>query len=170
MKTVAFSGHRNTVLKWTEIQIKYFKKNILVPELIDLIENDFSHFIVGGATGFDMWVLELLIIAKKRYPHIFIEVAIPFPNHTKFWKIQEEVEYNKYITQVDTTTLVTEKYESSSYQKRNMYMINMCDYLITLHIPTNKNSGTFNAIKYAKTLKVESKNLYQIILDKKKKV
>ena len=47
-------------------------------------------------------------------------------------------------------------------------MINMCDYLITLHIPTNKNSGTFNAIKYAKTLKVESKNLYKIILDKKK--
>ncbi len=49
-------------------------------------------------------------------------------------------------------------------------MINMSDYLMVLHLPKNKNSGTFNAIKYAKTLKIEIKNLYQIILDKKNKV
>lgn len=170
MKTVTFSGHRNKVLKWSDVHIHYFKKNILAPELTKLIKEGYLHFIVGGATGFDMWVLELLIMAKKKYPHIFIEVAVPFPNHTQFWSIQEEVEFNKYISQVDSTTIVTERYESSSYQKRNMYMINMSDYLMVLHLPKNKNSGTFNAIKYAKTLKIEIKNLYQIILDKKNKV
>lgn len=84
MKTVAFSGHRNTVLKWTDVQIRYFKKNILAPELINLIKNDYSHFIVGGATGFDMWVLELLIMAKKKIPTYLYRSSNTFSKSYKF--------------------------------------------------------------------------------------
>ena len=170
MKTVAFSGHRNKVLNWSDIQIDYFKNKILVPKIKTYLKEDYNHFVVGGATGFDMWVLEILIMAKQAYPRINIEVAIPFPNHTQFWKIQEVVEFNKLSKEINNITIVNERYDKSSYQKRNMYMINICDLLCVLHLPNNKNSGTFNAISYAKKLKIEVENLYEIILDKKNSI
>ena len=104
MKTVAFSGHRNKVLNWSDIQIDYFKNKILVPKIKTYLKEDYNHFVVGGATGFDMWVLEILIMAKQAYPRINIEVAIPFPNHTQFWKIQEVVEFNKLSKEINNIT------------------------------------------------------------------
>jgi len=141
-KTICFTGHRN--LEHSEKEIKAR----LSTYIESFIKNDYTHFIVGGALGFDMLVAELLIELKNEFPRITLEIAIPCLDHTLRWNKSQKERYDNILQNADTKTLITQTYNIYSYQLRNKYMVNHSDIVIAYY--NGKPSGTKNTICYTK--------------------
>lgn len=152
-KTCCFTGHRNFE----------HPKEIIKEKTYDLINKaitkaGYTHFIVGGAIGFDMLVAEILLeLRDNHYPRITIEIAMPCPNQDKYWNDTQKKKYVNILKRTDKKTLVSETYFKECMQKRNKYMVNNSSVVIAYW--TGRPSGTKNTIDYAKN---EGKEIWYI--------
>ena len=129
------------------------------------MKEDYNHFVVGGATGFDMLVLEELVNIKtnlkilnfKNIP--IIEIAIPFHNHFDSWNIHDIIKFKELRSKVDIVTYTSDKYSENSYSIRNRYMINNSDRII-IYWDTISFGGTYNALKYSEYKQIFIENIY----------
>lgn len=98
MKTCCLTGHRPKGFPWN-----YADKNCeehklylaaLREKIINLISNDYKHFIAGGALGADSDFAEIIIeLRDSVYPDITLEIAVPCPNQDLKW---QEVDKQRY--------------------------------------------------------------------------
>ena len=171
MLKISFTGHRPNKLggyQWgNKIQKevrKEIEKNIL--DIIERTEEKEIVFYSGGAIGVDQIAFEVVDGLKEVIWFINEDItiknniAIPFKDQDRLWRINDKERYKSQKERADNVIYVdTEKgyevsgtkegkYDVRKMQKRNEYMVDNSDILIAVF--DGSKSGTKNCIDYAK--------------------
>jgi uncharacterized phage-like protein YoqJ len=143
-KCCAVTGHREIA----ESDIEYIASE-LKREIIQAIEDGYTHFISGFARGVDLIFAEIVAELKTEHP-IKLEAAIPYRKrmHTPDKKFQQ------LIKQCDIVGIHSEEYSSFCFMKRNHAMVRLSSRVIAVY-DERKKGGTFSTIKCASSLEKE---------------
>lgn len=125
MKTVCFTGHR---------QIFAYEQE----DLSTLLENEIQRqialgaevFRAGGALGFDTLAAIAVLKAKKKYPHIRLELILPCPTQTQNWSVSDVRLYEKIRKQADCYQYVSDFYYDGVLQMRNNRLVDGAEVCI----------------------------------------
>ena len=116
----------------------------------DLAESGVSEFYSGMAMGFDIIAAETVLDVARLRPDLslrlvacvpYIEQASAFP---KSWKDR----YNYILSNCDKALLLSDKYYKGCFQRRNKFMVDSTDFVITYF--DGAPGGTKNTVTYAK--------------------
>ena len=58
--------------------------------LVDLIENGYRYFGVGGALGFDTLAAQTVLDLKTSYPHIKLILVLPCLSQADSWSLHDQ--------------------------------------------------------------------------------
>ncbi|PGK51199.1 hypothetical protein CN918_25765 [Priestia megaterium] len=169
---VSFTGPRPYKLTPYPFSMESIKQNLYNTNEKLIIQKGATTFISGGALGFDQYAFESILLLQKKYPHIQNIMAVPFEEqYKKDWdesQVKLYMQYKKAATEVvyideiqayqKGNKVEIGKYQGSKYQRRNEYMVDNSQLLISLY-DGNKSSGTYNCIDYAKRKNVPILNL-----------
>lgn len=148
-KACCFTGHRPQKLGYGENstqcdQLKQTMRDVVV----SLIEKeDVAHFISGMALGVDTFAAQIVADLKKEYPWITLECAIPCETQATKWSERDRDLYFRLIAKCDKETLIQHQYTTDCMQKRNEYMVDNSDFVVSVW--NGKPSGTGNTVRYA---------------------
>lgn len=147
-----FTGYRPAKFPFSlnkeDSQYKKFE-NSLIEELLSLIESGCHTFFTGMAMGFDIIAAELVLMLKNayRFDNIKLICVLPFSSQgesfTGFWKNR----FYSVLEKCDGQVVLSDEYFSGCYQKRNEYMVENSDCVLTWY--DGKAGGTRNTIDYA---------------------
>lgn len=105
--------------------------------------------ITGMALGVDQLFAKAAMQAKAKGADVIIHAAIPCYYQESKWSLEAKEAYKEILQACDERYIVHRgSYNSSCMQKRNMYMVDMCDELIAIW--DGSAGGTGNCVKYAK--------------------
>ena len=142
-KTCFFTGHRFIAAK----EIKNIKSR-LNEELLNAVNSGFTHFISGGAVGFDTLAAEQVLRLREDYNDIRLILYLPCTNHTQNWKENDKMRFEAVLSCADEIYYVTrEKYRDGCMKKRNNAMAEASQMCIAYL--KNPISGTAQAVKLA---------------------
>lgn len=106
------------------------------------------HGISGMAPGGDIIYARVLLKLKKQGYDVILECAIPCNNHSKNRPKDGQKEWQEIVDLADIVTYVSkEDYRKELLDRRNEYMVDRGDELITLW--NGSRSGTYNCLMYA---------------------
>ena len=125
-----FTGHRGLA--------PYFNAERLWDELEYVISRGVETFYNGMAVGFDLLAAEAVLFLKKKYPKIKLVACIPFYNQERYYNDTDKARYARIIKEADKRILISDEYSKDAPLKRNRYMAEHADVLITY---CKKNSG-----------------------------
>ncbi|MBQ9859749.1 MAG: hypothetical protein IJO76_03610 [Clostridia bacterium] len=144
MITCTFFGHRDT---------PDAVEPILHSTLIDLIENhQITIFYVGNNGNFDNLAIKELKMLKNNYPHIHYTVVLAYLPNNSSQALGDTV----YPEGLET---VPQKYAIS---RRNNWMINKADFVITYVTRSGGGADQFKAIAEKKKKTVINLSLRQL--------
>lgn len=140
---IAITGHRPNKLgndyDLTSDLIKSIKKDL--QKIVNQCQP--SLMISGMALGIDTLWAEIAI--ENDIP---LFAAIPCKNQESRWPDKSQKRYRYILEKASTTHIISEKYDFVCMQKRNEYMVDMCDILVAVW--DGSKGGTGNCVKYAK--------------------
>ena len=132
-KKCCFICRRLQLLEFTENSriCKNLKKSIK-KEIASLIENEnVTHFISGMELGFETYMAEIVLELKEKYD-IILECALPCETQANNWCEKDRDKYFSIIEKCDKFTLLQTHYTRDCVIKKNRYMINNSDFVITV--------------------------------------
>lgn len=145
----AFSGHRPEKLPWGEDETDprcRALKLLMERELRKLCEEGCLHYYCGMARGTDAYYLEILQRLRQEYP-LTIEAVIPCPSQSDQWSRSERLRYLRNLGLCDRTTVLEERYTDGCMLRRNRYMVEHADVLLTVF--DGSPGGTAATVRYA---------------------
>jgi uncharacterized phage-like protein YoqJ len=149
-----FTGHR---LLPDEARIQ----KILQREIIRLARQGVTHFMAGGALGFDMLCARTVLEMKSSYGLKLI-LAIPCHRQDKNWTVEQRFYYKRLLEQCDECHYVsTGEYTQDCMKKRNQYMVDHSKYGIAYYV--NPHSGTGQTMRYAQKMKRQVLNIADLM-------
>ena len=136
MKTCAFTGHRPKGLGYPESDGRCAAlKGRLRSLIVKLMEEEgVTHFISGMAQGVDMYAAEIVLELKKHYPQITLECASPYERQAVRWPEALRNRYFSIAERCDQETMLQRQYTPDCLQKRNKYMVDHADIVLTVWI------------------------------------
>lgn len=137
-KSCAFTGHR--VLE------DDFSLRKLRQEIKKAVEKGVKVFYTGMAKGFDLIAAEEVLKIKKSYPEVKIEACIPCYEQEKNFFEEDKKRYAKILKNADKIVYVSEYYFNGCMQKRDRYMADRADMLITYC--KKETGGTAYTVNY----------------------
>ena len=147
----AFTGHRPQKLPFgfdeSDPRCREFKLRIEASIEV-LIVNGFTHFISGGALGMDMFAAEAVLRLKRKYPHIRLEMAIPFRGQSERWAVEYRERYERLIAHADMMTVLGDVFDRNCVFHRNRYMVDNADILLACY--SGGAGGTGMTVQYAR--------------------
>ena len=149
--TCAFSGHRPEKLPWgnDETDPRCLALKIqMEKELRQLCEKGVEHFICGMARGTDLYFLRCLLNLREEY-EFTLEAAIPCPRQDLLWPREEQEAYQFLLSRCDTVTCREKQYSEGCMLRRNRYMVEHADILLTVFDGMGR-SGTAATVAYAR--------------------
>lgn len=160
-KRCCFTGYRPSKLPFnisnTDVNYLLFQKSIY-NTLKSLIEDGCLFFYTGMAMGFDILAAEAVINLKHEFSDIKLICAIPFDGQSNTFTGEWKNRYDYILENADEQIVVSSEYHLGCYQKRNIYMVDNSDYIVTWY--DGQLGGTRNTLKYA-----EKKRRYIINLN-----
>ncbi len=141
-----------------------FVKSELHKEIMNAINEGYTHFISGFAECVDIYFAEIVAELKSTYPHsnatypqldtiypqITLEAAIPYRKRLE----NKNKLFNQLIELCDKVTVVSEKYNKNCFMLRNMYMVSNSTRLIAVYDGREKG-GTIATIRYGRKINCE---------------
>lgn len=135
-RTVCFTGHRHIPSE------DYGALHaLLCQELETQIQNGATCFRTGGALGFDTLAALAVLLLKKRYPQIRLELILPCPSQTKGWKQSDKMLYEQILAQADAHRYVSPSYFTGVLQIRNRALVEGADVCIA-YLCNSQGGGT----------------------------
>lgn len=127
-------------------------ENSLTDIICKLCENGCYTFYSGMAMGFDIVAAECVLLARELYSAAPINLvcALPFIEQSRSFPTAWAKRYKKIISQADEVILTSDKYYSGCYMRRNRFMVDNSDFVVTWF--DGKTGGTKNTVDYAKRL------------------
>lgn len=147
----SFTGYRPSKLPFdTRIKNKAYNdfENMIIECILELSKEGCRVFYTGMAMGFDIICAETVILLKKLYKSpLKLICAVPFEGQEKCFSYDWNKRYYNVLEQGDETVILSDRYYKGCYQKRNRFMVDNCDYVLTWF--DGKSGGTKNTINYA---------------------
>lgn len=140
--TCCVTGHRDIPadkIQYVQMQLRQ--------ELLQAIQNGYTHFISGFAAGVDLIFAGIVADLKREYP-ITLEAAIPYQGRMK----SPDKIFQCLLKECDIVKVHTEQYSKSCYMVRNRYMVDCSALVIAVH-DVRKSGGTAATIRYAHRMK-----------------
>lgn len=154
---IAVTGHRPNKLygynlddsRWVALKDKF--KDLL-------IFYGATEAITGMALGVDMVFSIAVLELKSEGYEIKLHCAVPCYGQDSKWGFKDRQLYQYILMKADKIVYVSESYYNSSVmQKRNEYMVDLCDVLFSVW--DGSASGTGNCVAYAKSIGKDVINL-----------
>lgn len=146
-KTCFFSGHRFL----PQDRIFGIKERVR-EEVMILFNRGVTHFISGGAIGFDTLCAELIIEMQEMdinfSEKVHLSLYLPCYDQTKKWSDYDKYKYNMLKFKASEIIYVTQgQYTPTCMHERNIAMVNASDFGIVFC--SNLQSGTGQTLRYA---------------------
>ena len=156
-KTCCFSGHRSIPPE----ELMHLQER-LTQEICQMIRNGITHFVAGGAVGFDMMASVCVLNLKSaEYPHLRLTLALPCTHHYRNWGSADKQLLLHLLERSDEVVFVSDGYAPGCMQKRNRYMVDISDYLICYK--TKSNGGTAYTVRYAEKNGLKIRNIAETV-------
>ncbi len=151
-KTCFFTGHRRIS---AIDELKLYSK--ITGAVRDLYGMGVTHFISGGATGFDMTAAEAVVGLKESFKDITLSLYLPCENHTEKWYDSDTMRFNELLKKADEVRYTQNVYDTECMRLRNQAMVLNSSYCITYF--ENRPGGTMQTIAMAKKMNCTIRNL-----------
>lgn len=149
--TACLTGHRPKSLPWkydeTKEDCQKFKQKCK-EIFVGAINYGITTFLTGMAEGFNMIAAEIILEIKKDIPHVKLIAVIPCNGQEIRWTKSQQKRYREILKQCDEKIVLSENYNSTCMNNRNLYMVQNSSICIACW--SGKPSGTKNTIIYAK--------------------
>jgi len=142
-QTCCFTGHWKLPAEKIEHIIKRLDQ-----EIENLIHQGVTHFISGGALGFDQLAASLIIAKKEMGRDIRLIFALPCKNQDGLWNRKQKKLYRNLLAEADKVIYVSEEYHDGCMEECNQYMTDHSAFCICALLPPF--CGTDQTIKYAR--------------------
>lgn len=110
-------------------------------------ENCFT-FYTGMAMGFDILAAEIVLLLKEKNDCVVNLICVlPFKDQTNGWSEEWKQRYQNVLEKADQVILLSENYYKGCYFKRNYFMVDKSDYVLTFY--DGQSGGTAATLKYA---------------------
>lgn len=155
-KTVCFTGHRPEKLPGCSGEnntLLSMLKSMLYYRIYMAAQTGFEYFISGLARGIDLWAAESVIEIKKKYSHIKLICAKPYPEHGSTFRGEDLWSLNNVLEKADEIICVSDHYSRDCYKLRNQFMVDNSACLIG--VVNDFHSGTGQTIAYANKKGIE---------------
>ncbi len=151
IKICCFTGYRPDKLPFDfRIKDKLYNdfENAVTNGILKLADENCRVFYTGMAMGFDILCAENVLLLKEVYKEPFkLVCAIPFKNQSEFFPEFWKKKYDSILKKCDEIVILSDKYYRGCYQKRNRFMVDKSDYVLTWY--DGKSGGTKNTVEYA---------------------
>ena len=143
-KTCFFTGHR-----FIRTDEAARVKSGLNEEILNAVNAGFTHFITGGAVGFDTLAAERIIAMREDYDQMRLILYLPCIDQHRSWRADDQECFERILGEADEIYYVTkEHYREGCMKKRNRAMVEASDMCIAYL--KNMSSGTAQTVKMAK--------------------
>lgn len=149
-KVCCFTGYRpeKFPFKLERENAEYIAfENRLIKTVFSLIEEECFTFLSGMAMGFDIIAAQAVLLLKERNPQVKLICALPYPNQGAGFPEPWRERHERVLYSADKVIKVSEDYSTCCYAKRNAFMVDNSDYVVTWF--DGKHGGTENTLKYA---------------------
>ncbi len=152
-RTVCFTGHRRIPPdKLAELQ------NALNRTIEAEIAKGATLFRTGGARGFDTLAALAVLLARRRYPQIRLELILPCPTQTRGWSAEDKRLYEQILEQADSHRYISLGYYRGVLQMRNRALVEGADTCIA-YLTEYDGGGTAFTVSLALKNRLEVINL-----------
>ena len=129
--------------------VDYLKfENDLFEQILSLAEENCRVFYCGMAMGFDIISAEMVLSVKKAFKErLKLICVLPFEAQGDSFGDEWKKRFYDVLEQADEIEILDKEYNKGCYQKRNKFMVDNSDYVITWY--DGKAGGTRNTIDYA---------------------
>lgn len=141
-QTVCFTGHRKIPpekLDGIYMQLKTI--------LINLIENGYKFFGIGGALGFDTIAAQAVLELKQQYSQVRLILVLPCLSQANSWSEKDRRIYESIKKQADKVVYTSLQYTSGCMHKRNRHLVDYSS--ICICYLTTSLGGTAYTVDYA---------------------
>jgi uncharacterized phage-like protein YoqJ len=145
IKSAAFTGHRELG--------EDFKEIFLIKTIKECVKMGVCVFYCGMAKGFDLLAAEL-VLKEKQFSPVKLIACVPYPTQAAAFGDEDRKRYETVLSQADETVVLCDKYSPQCFQKRNEYMADRADILISYC--RKKQSGTGRTVAYFKKNKPDN--------------
>ena len=151
VKKCCFTGYRPSKLPFDiNIKNKAYNdfENFITEGILKLVNENCFVFYTGMAMGFDMLCAENVLMLKKIYKKsLKLICAIPFEGQGEAFSDYWKKRYYNILNECDEAVVLADKYYKGCYHKRNKFMVDNSDYVMTWF--DGKAGGTKNTLDYA---------------------
>ncbi len=145
-KACCFTGHRDISAK------EYMAVRDVVDEKIKtLISLGYTDFICGGALGFDTIAATSVIVLRRQYAKLGVEIKLhlflPCRGQEKSWQEHNKRVYQVIMDNADSIKYLSEQYERGIMYKRNRAMVDSSSCVVAYCM--RKKGGTAYTVDYA---------------------
>lgn len=145
-KKCCFAGHKD--MSCSSI------KQELQDTLVKLIENEnVEYFWVGNYGAFDRCTVAVINNLKKEYPHIKLELIVPYLTKS----IIENEDYYKSYDSILIAEMPPNTPQRFRISKANEYMVKKCDYIVCY--VDHPYGGAYQTLKSARKQNIKIVNL-----------
>ena len=148
--TCAFSGHRPEKLPWGEDESDPRCQALKIQmerALRTLCQEGCTRFLCGMARGTDLYYFEVLERLREEFP-LTVEAVVPCPSQSESWPREQQLRYLRDLGRCDRTTVLEEHYSEGCMLRRNRYMVEQADVLLTVF--DGSPGGTAATVRYAR--------------------
>ncbi len=154
-KTCCFTGHR-IISNADKLRISKTLRELLIQK----IEEGYCCFAAGGAIGFDTLAAQTVLDLRRDYPHIRLELVLPFKGQEERWRRDQQEQYHRILAQADAVDFLCEGYMSLAYHARNKALVERSSCCICfLRSGKQPGSGTRQTVDMAREAGLEIVNV-----------
>lgn len=152
IKRCCFTGHRPKSLPWGDREEDRRCRDLkdrLRREIRRLYQEEgVVWFLSGMAQGVDTWAAEAVLEARRIWPDIVLECAIPYPGQAALWDRKAQARYAAIVTQCDCQTVLCQHYAQDCFFLRNRYMVDASQFVVAVW--NGAPGGTGYTVNYAR--------------------
>ena len=133
----------------------------LYERIVDMTEAGVTSFYSGMAMGFDILAAEAVLDVRKLRPELGLKLiaCIPYIDQASGFPPDWRERYDAVLEDCEKVVLLSDRYYRGCFQKRNQYMVDNSDFVITYY--DGSPGGTRNTVKYAEKKGKGIINLYE---------
>ena len=141
--TCCFTGHRNIRKEDAETL-----RGKIRDQVLQLLEQGVTEFLVGGAVGFDMLAAETLIeLREKDGKELRLVSVLPYPQWREKWTEKEKEREDRILEKSDEILFSADAYKREAYLHRDRRMVDGSEVCIACC--SRKTGGTAYTVRYA---------------------
>lgn len=137
-----FTGHR----KIEPQNIPALEKNLRVA-IKNLIHSGVTHYLAGGALGFDTLAARAVLSLRESYPEIKLTLVLPCREQAQHWAPQDSAGYREILSRAEIVLYTSEHYFRGCFHIRNRYLVDHSGYCV-YHLAST-TGGTAYTVNYA---------------------